>query len=497
MPLCLSLCAVEEELGNATKFLEAEEQGRKSEERPHMPHISSRLKIFPTLTTNFIEQALAKHLTASKMPGSTSKAENDLATLKATVSSISTLLAQLQSTPAPTKPKSSNNEPPSTSTGSQTSTIDPLSLAHDSASLIKAHTTKISLLLISPPFTPTALTSILRALSTGALPGLASSIELCLPSTHTQLLSAELHFRATRLFSCLSALVAAIPLDGSVLEKEKKEGGRGSLVGTGAVWEACDEVIGLKALGVAGLCVKKVKSWMELLKDALEELSEWGEEEGSDDDEEEDDNNEDVAEADAEGKGGNSSTAQDIVDNLFDSPKPIPRSDPDRIRPRLDTAIRRLRLVDLLYTALIKRRFKTLPPTLDGSIIASIDTVLSHLKKIPDMVDELASAFYDLDPEEIDARMRECFETGKKAADGMQRDWKGGEDQFTAWVGPLIFLRTRILAAELCGLRRVIWANFWNRLRSLRVLWTRVGNERGVLGQYRKEFIYHGSHNHR
>ena len=368
------------------------------------------------------------------MPGPTSKAENDLATLKATVSSISALLTQLKSTPAPTNPKSSN-EPPATSTASETSKIDPLSLAHDSASLIKNHTTKISLLLISPPFTPTALTSILRALSTSALPGLASSIALCPPSTHTHLLSAELHARVMTVFSCLAALLAAIPLDGSVLEKEKKDGGRGSLVGTGAVWEACDEVMGLRALGVAGLCVRKVKSWMELLKDALEELREWGEEEGSDDDEDDEDHNEDVGEGDGEeGKGENSSSAQDIVDTLFDSSNPIPRSDPDSIRPRLDTTMRRLRLLVLLYTALIKRRFKTLPPTLNESIIASIDTVLSRLKKIPDMVDELASAFYDLDPVEIDERMRECFEAGKETAEGMQRDWTGGEDEFTSWV---------------------------------------------------------------
>jgi hypothetical protein len=235
--------------------------------------------------------------------------------------------------------------------------------------------------------------------------------------------------------------VSAIPLDGSVLDKEKKDGGRGSLVVTGAVWDACEEVMGLKALGIAGVCVKKVESWRELVKDALEELREWGEEEGSDDEEANNDEgaSEDVGEEDGEGKQEKTFSAQDIADSFFSTSNHIPSSDPQRIRPRLDTTLRRLRLLVLLYAALIKRRLKTLPSALDGSMVASVDGVLSQLKRIPEVVDELASAFYDLDPGEIDTRMRECFETGKQAAEKMERDWKGEKDEFTSWVSAFCF----------------------------------------------------------
>lgn len=228
----------------------------------------------------------------------------------------------------------------------------------------------------------------------------------------------------TRLFSTLAALVSAIPLDGTVLEKEKRDGGRGSLVGTGAVWDACDVVMGLRDLGIAGICVRRVEGWRELVKDALEELREWGE---GEDDGEEDDGSEDEEE---EGE----KDAQDILDSMFSSERHIPASDPRRIRPRLETTLKRLRLLILLYTALVKRRFNILPLALGGSSIATIDAVLDKLKKIPDVVDELASAFYDLNPREIDVRMRECFEVGKKAAKEVEKDWKGGDDEFTAWV---------------------------------------------------------------
>jgi hypothetical protein len=180
----------------------------------------------------------------------------------------------------------------------------------------------------------------------------------------------------------------------------------------------------LKSLGVWGVCVKKAEGWRELVGDALEEIREWGEEDGSDEDEDEDDDDNE----------GSDLGAQAIADSVFTSPHHIPRSDPDGIRPRLEITIRRLRLVILLYTALVKRRFKTIPTMLNTSIIGSIDSVLDHLKEIPDAVDELASAFYDLDPDGIDKRMRECFDIAKKAAECVERDWRGEEDEFTTWV---------------------------------------------------------------
>jgi hypothetical protein len=240
-------------------------------------------------------------------------------------------------------------------------------------------------------------------------------------------MSTELQWRAKKLFTDLASLIAAVPLDGKVLSSAQKNSGRGSLAATGAIWDACEQVMALKTLGIAGLCVKKAEQYRDLLKDALEELQEWGDEEGSDAESEEEEHDEE-----------DEDNAQNIADTLFSPPRHIPPTDPTLLRPRLETALHRTRLLVLLYSALIKRRFKTLPAS-DASRIPVIDAVLSTLQKLPSMADELASAFYELNPGAVDARMRECFETGKEAAGMVGRDWEGGEDEFTAWVS-LFFL---------------------------------------------------------
>jgi hypothetical protein len=283
------------------------------------------------------------------MADSTSKAEKDLDTLKTTVTTISTLITQLQTTATSTDSKGIEKD----------SNVNALDLAHDTASLIKAHSTKLSLLIINKPFTATAITTVLRELISGPLPGLASSIEICNAVKYTKAMSEELQWRAKKLFTELGALITAIPLDGKVLNEEQKNGslaeGKGSLAATGTVWEACDKIMELKTMGVGGLCIKKAEEYRDLVKDALEELQEWGEEESSDNEDEDD---EAAGSADEEGAG---ISAQDAVDEMFASQHHIPSADPEKIRPRLESSLKRIRLVALMYAAVIKRRFKTLP----------------------------------------------------------------------------------------------------------------------------------------
>ena len=277
------------------------------------------------------------------MAGRRTKEEQDLDALKATVSTASTLIAQLQSTAPATQSKSHSEH------------VNALELAHDCASLIRAHTTKLSLLVINKPFTPTAVSTVLRELVAGPLPGLGSSVELCTADKYTKAMSAELQYRAKRVLVDLGTLVAAIPLDGQILSDDEKNGtgtetGKGSLAVTGTVWESCDSVIELKKIGVAGLVIQKAEGYRDLLKDALEELQEWAEEESDEDDEEEKvlDAEEDAAQAE--------------LDNIFGSQQHIPSDDPESIRPRLESSMKRLRLLILMYQAVSKRRFKTLPP---------------------------------------------------------------------------------------------------------------------------------------
>jgi hypothetical protein len=371
------------------------------------------------------------------MADSKTKAEENLDILKSTVSTTLKLITQLKTTP---------------STDAQPSNINAIDLAHDAASLVRAHTTKLSLLIINKPFTPSAITKILRELMAGPLPGLASAVELCSAGKYTMAMSSELQYWTGRIFQGLGTLVEAIPLDGSVLSDDAKRGtgtekGNGSLAITGTVWEACDAVVGLKKLGVAGLVIRKAEEYKALLQDALEELQEWGEEESDEETGFDGDDKPDEAQA--------------AVDGMF-SQRHIPADDPDKIRPRLESSLKRLRLLILMYQAVVKRRFKTLPPLPRPdlppepkaemeeypAIVSCVDEVLDVMKKIPGIVDDLASAFYELDGPEIDKRMDLCFLTGLAAAELLIKDWEGQKDGFTDWVCsdgvlPLILLTSK------------------------------------------------------
>lgn len=354
-------------------------------------------------------------------------ADGELEVLKTTVETTSALIIQLSASAVPAN-------------DAKKSDINALDLAHDASSLIRAHSTKLSLLIINKPFTASAITKILRELVAGPLPGLASAVELCCASKYTKAMSAELQYRAGRTFTELASLIKAIPLDGQILSDDAKNGtakgkGKGSLAATGTVWEACDAVIELKKLGIVGLVIKKADQYRALLKDALEELQEWAEEESDEEDA-------------GEGSVDGTEDAQDAVDDIFGSQRHIPADDPDKIRPRLDSSLKRLRTLILMYQAVVKRRFKTLSPlphpespseskekrAETRNIITRLDEVLTVMKKIPDIIDELASSFYELDTAEIDKRMDQCFFTGFTAAELLVKNWEGQEDEFSTWV---------------------------------------------------------------
>jgi hypothetical protein len=362
-----------------------------------------------------------------------SKTEQPLETLKSTITTIEALITQLQTTVFRTESKDVE----------KASNVNALDLAHDTASLIKAHSTKLSLLIINKPFTASAIITVLRELISGPLPGLASSVEICNASKYTKAMSSELAYRSSKVFTELRTLVKAIPLDGMVLGGDGKEGGRGSLKTTGAVWDACEKVMELKKLGVAGLCVRKAEEWRDLVKDALEELKEWGEEE-SDSDEE--DGKEDVGSGNEDNGLGKSK--QEEVDEIFGSQRHIPSGDPEKIRPRLESSLKSIRLLGLMYAAIVKRRFRSLPTlpypdvppqagettNIETGIISCLDDVLETMKKIPEITDELASAFYELDAKEIDKQMNDCFLAGSSVVELLIKNWEGQEDEFSTWV---------------------------------------------------------------
>ncbi|KAI0021729.1 hypothetical protein F4780DRAFT_778261 [Xylariomycetidae sp. FL0641] len=345
---------------------------------------------------------------------------------------------------------SNTAQPPSSSDTSSSlpsdpRSIDALALAHDASSLIRAHTTKLSLLIINEPFTPSAINKVLRELVAGPIPGLASAVQVCDAERYTNVARQDLAWRCYRLLKELRGLVETIPLDGKALSNTRKNGtggDKGSLASTGVIWAACDDVILLKKLGIAGLLVKKVEDYRDTLKDVLEELKEWSEEvdeddsDDDDDDDDESDAHEDDQTHDAADAATNSHiSTQAMLDDLM-NPQHIPRDDPDKIRERLDSCLKRLRLTTLLYSAVVKRRLKTLPPlppASESTVPQRLDEVLPILKRLPHRFGEVACSFYELDPAAIDKSMDSCFFDAFAACEMLVKPWEGQRDEFTDW----------------------------------------------------------------
>lgn len=259
------------------------------------------------------------------------------------------------------------------------------------------------------------------------------------------------------------SLVEKIPRDGKALKEppsgagQQKGGSRGSgkqgsVANTGTLWAACDELVAFSKRGLGGNLVKKTEEMRDTVKDVMEELKEWGEETGSDDeeedDEDEDDDDEDEDDDDDEEdknvkdvtqslEAAKIADTQAMLDDLMNSSSYIPRDDPDKIRERLESCLRRLRLVTLLYQAVAKRRFKSLPqaaPAEGSDIPKRLDEIMVLLKKIPERFGSLALAFYELDPVEIDKLMDQCFFDCFAVAELLIKPWDGEKDEFSDWV---------------------------------------------------------------
>ncbi|KAF9880298.1 hypothetical protein CkaCkLH20_02252 [Colletotrichum karsti] len=326
---------------------------------------------------------------------------------------------------------------PQQAASSSTSSVDALSLAHDSASLIKAHSTKISVLIINEPFTPSAIIKVLRELVAGPIPGIATAAQSCDIERYTATVRKDLSWKCYTVLKELRGLVEKIPRDGKILSDAQKIGsaattGKGSMAATGVIWSACDDVMNFSKGGIGACFVKKVEEFRATLKDVMEELKDWGEEEPDDDDDDSDANDLDHDSA----LGSMMPSTQELIDDIMGGQQAIPRDDPDKIRDRLESCLKRLRLTTLLYQAIVKRRLKTLPslPAENSDVPKRLDEAMRILRKLPHMFDELAGAFYELSPDEIDRVMNLCFDEIVALSEQLKAPWSGDKDEFFDWV---------------------------------------------------------------
>ncbi|KAK6211365.1 hypothetical protein QIS74_10629 [Colletotrichum tabaci] len=321
-----------------------------------------------------------------------------------------------------------------------TSSVDTFPLARDSASLIKAHSTKISVLIINEPFTPSAIIKVLRELVSGPIPGVATAAQACDAERYTSTVRKDLSWKCYTVLKELRGLVEKIPRDGKILSAAQKSGsagaaGKGSMASTGVIWSACDDLMQFSNGGVSGCFIKKVEEFRATLKDVMEELKEWGEEEPDDDDDDDDDDNDTDGLDHDSALGSMMPSTQEMIDDMMSGQGTIPRNDPDNIRNRLESCLKRLRLTTLLYQAIVKRRLKTLPslPAENSNVPKRLDEAMCILRKLPHMFDELAGAFYELSPDEIDRVMDLCFNEIVALSELLKSPWAGEKDEFSEW----------------------------------------------------------------
>ncbi|KAI9833152.1 MAG: hypothetical protein M1819_003774 [Sarea resinae] len=396
-----------------------------------------------------------------------SKSSKDMATLSQTLQTTQALLTQFLTL---LKPNTSNLPPANRTTDNPP---DALAVLHTSATLLKAQTTKLALLLTTPPFTPTALTTVVRAIANTCLPAMMTAVELCRPEVYTETMRKEVQARVRRALVELQRLVEEVGVVAGRVEAEeeagtaatekekgeKKEGkengnasltssaskkkpapppssssGRTTLASTGVLWEACDALLLLHTEGLAGLVARKAEEYCGLLNDAIEELKEWSLETSFEEGEGESDNDEE------------DSDDEDDEFDFFGSPNKLPKADP-KLRAQLNSTLRILKLISLLYRTGIKRRFKFLPaippstpPTTSSSpspsstppshasasallVAQRIDSLMPLIALTTTDTDDLASAFYELDAEEAVHLVDACTDHAKQVAGALRSEW--------------------------------------------------------------------------
>ncbi|KAK1021202.1 hypothetical protein LTS16_026672 [Friedmanniomyces endolithicus] len=299
---------------------------------------------------------------------------------------------------------------------------NPLHVLRDAALLVKAHTTKLSLLAITAPFTPSAISKVLRQLAAESLPAMLSAVHICRQehAVWGTMMATEAQSRVRRVYKEMETLLQEILALSQGQGHSSKT--RNSLSSTAVVWETCDALVALSMLGISGLAVQKAEQYRDTVQDAIEELREWaaGEDQETEGHDALLDDNDEGVEGDRDS----------LMEEIFHAANSLP-ADRVELEELVEEAGRRLKRVVLLYTAVVKRRLKTFEE--GDATVGRLDEAVEGLRRIPHLVDELAACFYDLDEEKARAALDKSVREALAVATVMREDWSGGSDEFTAW----------------------------------------------------------------
>jgi hypothetical protein len=258
----------------------------------------------------------------------------------------------------------------------------PLALLHASATTLKAQVTKLSLLAITAPFTPSAVATCLSPLNDSILTSLVTAALLTTPEVFTPSFSAACRNQATAALLELKSLLELVqarscsPNSAAELKEVDK---KAFTEATGKVWDNCDKLFPLAAEGVPGFVVSQSKQWLDLMKDAVKELQEWDPEDDL------------VFGDDLLGTDGSD-------DDAFDGPA---NQDPSDDRAAIsagvkEQALKVLNRIPQSIHVVIKQRLEKLPASTSSNptVVAKLDNVLKRTRTISELIDESAEGMY-------------------------------------------------------------------------------------------------------
>lgn len=305
---------------------------------------------------------------------------------------------------------------------------DVLPLLSTTTTALRSQVTKLSLLTITTPFTPSALNTVLDAVNESVLPSLVTVSLLLTSEVYTTAFRNEMHILARTVFRELGVLVGEVGSIAELKDQEKKDGkkeaemeqGRKDVItaATGRVWDSCDALTDVADLGVVGFVVRRVEEWRDLVRDAVEEIQEWvpGEEDGFFDD---------LLGEEKETVGDGDEEDEDDEEK-----------DTEALTEHKTIVLRICKPVSQIYPAIITNRLKN---TGDAQLasIDKVESLMSSLKSIPEQIDEVAGALYEADLDKSTQFLKEVRASAERAVGLVALPWDaakdGQEDKFTAW----------------------------------------------------------------
>lgn len=357
------------------------------------------------------------YITANVMAPPTS--ESSLIALQACIASTQALINSFQLALQSPTPRHSNIEIPP----------QPLALLSDSCKVLKAQTTKLSLLILNKPFTPSAITYILNACAGGCLPAIMAALELCPAEIYGHLLHNHIRTSISRLMAELLNLIASIPQDERGIEPQSRD----ILASTGVLWAGCDDIVTLANDGIISLAIHKAEEYHSLLKDAIEELEQWDPEE-----------EEDVSDTDLLSSQQQKSSTTDSGDTTEPAASLEALSVTDNIVELQKRSLSTFRIVRLIYPALKKRRIASFPnitsttsherlPRVED--INRLDVIILSTRRFTEVADEIAGALYEGGEVQVSKLLDALVREAKQCSITIKKNWRCEEDDFTAWVG--------------------------------------------------------------